>query len=298
MHSLFSVDEMRGMKWHKSFSFTKGCPVMQIPEKAWRNSYDFGNLLYDIDRDPQQQNPLQDSKLEQMMIDLPEESPVEAREEEREDQAPPWRDEALYRYEEGVLTSAGQELKQEPAALQPSFEIPEPAQIAAALKNAVNYRDKLGTTAQLLGQITASALGIAFSGTDAATSRRRIKFSEADRSVLIYGVVPALVYPTHLQPPGEEDKLPAPPLSVDLMPEFYFNAKNPVIAGLLADMDSRPERLYALAVILFNELNRMVSFKLSERALGLNRAILHAVLGVGETEPLSLKEIMKKRRKS
>ncbi len=186
----------------------------------------------------------------------------------------------------------------EPAVIRSSFDVPKPAEIAAAMKNAENYKDKLGTTAQLLGQITASALGIAFGSADAVKSRHKIKFGDADRSVMIYGIVPDLIYPTHLQHPGEEYLLPSPPLSVDLMPEFTFNAKNPVIAGLLADLDGRPECLYALAVILFQELSRMVSFRLSERALGLNRAILHAVLGVGETEQPSLSEIMKKRRKS
>jgi hypothetical protein len=217
-------------------------------------------------------------------------------EERRE--APARAEESLYRYQDGVLTGPDQDRQEAAAGIRTSFEIPVPAEIAEALKNAGNYRDKLGTTAQLLGRITASALGISFSGADAAMSRRKIRFAEADRSVLVYGVVPALVYPTHLQNPAGGDTLPAPPLSMDLMPELYFNAGNPVIAGLLADLESRPECLYALAVILFHELSRMVSFRLRDRALVLCSAILHALLGVGETEPSTLSEIMKKRRKS
>jgi len=52
------------------FSFTKGCPLLKIPGEEWANGgLAFGNLLFDLKEDPEQKNPINDPKIEQMMID-------------------------------------------------------------------------------------------------------------------------------------------------------------------------------------------------------------------------------------
>ncbi len=68
----FSLEEMRTMQWHEGFSFTKGTPVMQIAGAAFQGvkAANFGTMLFDLDRDPKQQNPLNDPEKETEMIDL------------------------------------------------------------------------------------------------------------------------------------------------------------------------------------------------------------------------------------
>ena len=50
------------------FSFTKGCRVMKIAARGWRDMHQFGTLLFDLETDPHQENPLRDPVIEQMMI--------------------------------------------------------------------------------------------------------------------------------------------------------------------------------------------------------------------------------------
>ncbi len=68
----FSLEEMRTMQWHEGFSFTKGTPVMQIAGAAFQGvrAANFGTMLFDLDRDPKQQNPLKDPEKETEMIEL------------------------------------------------------------------------------------------------------------------------------------------------------------------------------------------------------------------------------------
>jgi arylsulfatase A-like enzyme len=73
MRNSFSLDEMRTMERHPGFSFTKGCPVMKISSPgsgSWSNAHQYGTLLFDIQADPQQMNPLQDKQAEQRMVRL------------------------------------------------------------------------------------------------------------------------------------------------------------------------------------------------------------------------------------
>lgn len=61
MRSPSKPEEMRGMRVHQPFSFTKDCPVMQIDAHGRkRNVHQFGILLFDIDADPAQVQPLND----------------------------------------------------------------------------------------------------------------------------------------------------------------------------------------------------------------------------------------------
>lgn len=73
MKNFFSVDEMRTMSIHKGFPFTKGCSVMKI-EDLGHGTGDVslneknGNRLYDLEMDPKQENPINDSLIEKRMI--------------------------------------------------------------------------------------------------------------------------------------------------------------------------------------------------------------------------------------
>ena len=79
MNSLFSVRELNSWEKYEAFSFTKACPVMQIPSRTPRfllakdNPFGKGRtatLLFDVQADPGQTNPLVDADLEVRMIKL------------------------------------------------------------------------------------------------------------------------------------------------------------------------------------------------------------------------------------
>ena len=69
--SLFHVDEMKTMVWHEGFSFTKGSPVMKINAslKEWWWE-DFETMLFDLEADSAQANPLVDDTIEHRMIEM------------------------------------------------------------------------------------------------------------------------------------------------------------------------------------------------------------------------------------
>ena len=54
---------------HPPFSFTRGMPVLKVPGGPRKGLLRFGTLLYDLQADPQQQNPLHDPALESRMKD-------------------------------------------------------------------------------------------------------------------------------------------------------------------------------------------------------------------------------------
>lgn len=68
IRTLFSVEEMKTATFHPPFSFTKGCPVMQIKGKPWATPVPFETSLYNLEKDPYQQTPLDDSEIETRMI--------------------------------------------------------------------------------------------------------------------------------------------------------------------------------------------------------------------------------------
>ena len=70
MRHTFGVEEMRNLKTlSEPFSFTKGCHLMKIPARqGWVSAFEFGNLLFDVVGDPQQQTPVQDADVETRMI--------------------------------------------------------------------------------------------------------------------------------------------------------------------------------------------------------------------------------------
>ncbi len=73
MRCRFSVNEMKDMKWHPGFSFTKDTPVMQIVSVADRSGdtsmrQTTGNMLYDLQEDPDQLAPIHNPEVEQRLI--------------------------------------------------------------------------------------------------------------------------------------------------------------------------------------------------------------------------------------
>ena len=50
------------------FSFTKGCQVLKTPAHPWPDPHQYGNLLFDLDQDPDQQAPIESQKVEAQMI--------------------------------------------------------------------------------------------------------------------------------------------------------------------------------------------------------------------------------------
>ena len=81
MTRAFGEDELKTMRVHPGFSFTKGMPVMQM--KAWAqhgggSCHEFGTMLFDLESDPGQQNPIDDpgkeAEIIQRMIKLMQEN--------------------------------------------------------------------------------------------------------------------------------------------------------------------------------------------------------------------------------
>ncbi len=64
----FSVEELQDIQLAEPFSFTKGCRTMKIAGRAWVDAHAFGALLFDVEEDPGQENPLDDPAVEEMMI--------------------------------------------------------------------------------------------------------------------------------------------------------------------------------------------------------------------------------------
>jgi len=74
MQKSFSVKQMHRLEsLAEPFRFTKKCRTMKINAdgvNAWSSAYEFGHLLFDLENDPRQENPLNDPELEAIMIEL------------------------------------------------------------------------------------------------------------------------------------------------------------------------------------------------------------------------------------
>ncbi|MEG1475689.1 MAG: hypothetical protein RSC10_08050, partial [Longicatena sp.] len=62
------VNQLKDMQLVEPFSFTKECKVLKIKGSDKYGVSKFGNLLYDIKADPLQLHPIQNEKIETMMI--------------------------------------------------------------------------------------------------------------------------------------------------------------------------------------------------------------------------------------
>ena len=66
-----AADEIQSWEKREPFSFTKGCPVMQIPgspDRVPHTAHELGHLLCDPESDPGQAHALDDPEREQAMI--------------------------------------------------------------------------------------------------------------------------------------------------------------------------------------------------------------------------------------
>lgn len=74
MRNRFSVRELKDAELAKPFSFTKECPVLKIPSYGIPeldfSAYSFGTMLFDVEKDPHQLHPINDTKVEEHMITL------------------------------------------------------------------------------------------------------------------------------------------------------------------------------------------------------------------------------------
>ena len=69
MRSMFRVEEFDGVDLADPFPFTKGCKTLKCRAHGWGGQREFHTLLFDLENDPQQQEPLSDPDVEQRMID-------------------------------------------------------------------------------------------------------------------------------------------------------------------------------------------------------------------------------------
>ncbi len=70
MRGAFSLDELRAAEYASDFSFTRGCRLLRTAAGGrWPSQCAYGNLLFDLQSDPQQQTPLVDETMEQRMVD-------------------------------------------------------------------------------------------------------------------------------------------------------------------------------------------------------------------------------------
>jgi len=70
MRSPFATKDLKNATLQNPFSFTKGCPVLKIPVNKMFDKRQEGHKLYDIDNDPDQNNPIDDPEIEERMIKL------------------------------------------------------------------------------------------------------------------------------------------------------------------------------------------------------------------------------------
>lgn len=70
MRGFFSEKSLKNYTLTKEFSFLRGMQVMKVEGMSFSSSYQFGNKLFSIENDYQQQNPLDDPKTEVEMIEL------------------------------------------------------------------------------------------------------------------------------------------------------------------------------------------------------------------------------------
>lgn len=70
LKNMFSPEELQNIELAEPFSFTKGCRTMKIKTKGlgYVQSFEEGHLLYDIENDPYQTEPIRDLEAERQMI--------------------------------------------------------------------------------------------------------------------------------------------------------------------------------------------------------------------------------------
>lgn len=75
--SFINDDEIKTLEVQKPFSFTKGLPLMKFNANNVSAQYTYPTMLFDIEKDPLQLNPIHDEKIEKYMIELMKELMIE-----------------------------------------------------------------------------------------------------------------------------------------------------------------------------------------------------------------------------
>jgi len=70
MRDPFSVDEFADVELAEPFGFSKGCRLLRTQGHTRTKQHEYGTLLFDLEQDPRQENPLADAALEQRMQGL------------------------------------------------------------------------------------------------------------------------------------------------------------------------------------------------------------------------------------
>lgn len=70
MRSRFAVPELADWQPAKPFGFTKGLRTMCVQTRSFMNPWTHGTLLFDLENDPEQKNPLTDDQTELRMLRL------------------------------------------------------------------------------------------------------------------------------------------------------------------------------------------------------------------------------------
>ncbi len=70
MRGRFDVEKLRTAELAEPFGFTKGVRPLRMPTGTWANPYPHGTLLFDLQTDPGQLEPISDDEVELRMIDL------------------------------------------------------------------------------------------------------------------------------------------------------------------------------------------------------------------------------------
>ena len=71
MRRFFELEHLRQSELVEPFDFTKQCPLLRVPAQPFfRSQHEFGNLLFDLEADPDQNNPIDNPQLEARMAQL------------------------------------------------------------------------------------------------------------------------------------------------------------------------------------------------------------------------------------
>jgi arylsulfatase A-like enzyme len=70
MRKRFGPEELQNIQLAEPFTFTKGCRTMKITSRPWINPAWYGTLLYDLQNDPEQKQPMQDPAVEARMTEV------------------------------------------------------------------------------------------------------------------------------------------------------------------------------------------------------------------------------------
>jgi arylsulfatase A-like enzyme len=68
MRGFMGLDELDGMELAPPFSFTKGLKTLKVDSNRKGRPFPFGTLLFDVESDPGQQQPIEDPQVEAKMV--------------------------------------------------------------------------------------------------------------------------------------------------------------------------------------------------------------------------------------